>query len=79
MSCETIVIASENYGPTDYVKHNKNGLFFKPQDYVDLKNKILDAYKLNNEQKKKLIKKARETAISYDVRNTKDEILKVFK
>ena len=79
MSCEKIVIASENYGPTDYVKENRNGLFFKPKDYVDLKNKILDVYKLNNEQYKKMIKKARETAIKYDVRNTKDEILKVFK
>ena len=79
MSCETFVIASENYGPTDYVKNMKNGLFFKPQDYVDLKNKILEYDKLNNEQKKKIIKKARETALNYDVRNTKNEILKVFK
>lgn len=79
MACETIVIAANNYGPTSYVKDNRNGLFFKPEDYVDLKNKILDVYKLNNEQKKKILKKARETAISFDVRNTKDEILKVFK
>ena len=79
MACETIVIASNNYGPTDYVRDNKNGLFFKSHDYVDLKNKILDAYKLNNEQKKKMMKKARETAESYDVKNTKNEILKVFK
>ena len=78
MSCETFVIASNNYGPTDYVKDMKNGLFFIPQDYVDLKNKILKYYELNNEQKKKILKKARETAINYDVRNTKDEILKVF-
>ena len=78
MSCETFVIASENYGPTDYVKNMKNGLFFKPQDYVDLKDKILQYYKLNNEQKKKIRQKSRETAIKYDVRNTKNEILKVF-
>ena len=79
MACETIVIAANNYGPTSYVKDNRNGLFFKPEDYVDLKNKILDVYKLNNEQKKKILKKARETAENYDVRKTKDEILKVFK
>ncbi|MBQ9023716.1 MAG: O-antigen ligase family protein [Bacilli bacterium] len=79
MSCETFVIASENFGPTDYVRNMKNGLFFKGQDFVDLKNKILEYDKLNNEQRKKILKKARETALKYDVRNTKDEILKVFK
>ena len=78
MSCETFVIASDKYGPTDYLRNMKNGLSFKSGDYVDLKNKILEYYKLNNEQKKKILKKARETAISYDVRNTKNEILKVF-
>ena len=78
MSTETFVIASENYGPTDYVRNMKNGLFFKPKDEVDLKNKILEYDKLNNEQKKKILQKARETAIKYDVKNTKDLLLKVF-
>ena len=33
---------------------------------MDEKNRILDYYKLNNEQKRKIYKKARETAIKYD-------------
>lgn len=79
MACETFVIASNNYGPTDYVRDNKNGFLFKPQDEIDLKNKILEYENLNNEQKKKISKKMRETAVKYDTRNTKDKILEVFR
>ena len=79
MACEKVVIASNNYGPTDYVINKKNGLFFKPKDYKDLKDKIIEAENLNNEQKNKITKKARETAIKYDLENTKEIILKVFK
>ena len=79
MACETIVIASNNYGPTDYVINNKNGKFFKPEDYKDLANKILEVKKMNNEEINKMKKKARETAIKYDSKNTKDLLLKVFK
>lgn len=79
MACETFVIASKNYGPTDYVINNKNGLFFEPKDDVDLKNKILEYENLNQEQYKKIIKKARQTAIKYDFKNTAHIILDVFK
>ena len=79
MSCEILVIASKNYGPTDYLIDGKNGLFFNPKDHVDLANKILKMKKLNNEEIKKMKKKARETAVKYDSRNTKNMILDVFK
>lgn len=79
MSCEDLVIASENYGPTDYVLDNKNGMFFKPKDHIDLAKKIIKMKKLNNEEVNKMKKKARETAIKYDIKNTKKLILDVFK
>lgn len=79
MACETFVIASNNYGPTDYVVNKKNGLFFNPNDEIDLKDKILEYEKLNQEQYKKIIRKARETAVKYDFKNTANIILEVFK
>ncbi len=79
MSCETLVVASKNYGPTDYVVDNKNGRFFKPEDSKDLATKILEIKKMNNEEVKKMKKKARETAIKYDSNNTKELLLRVFK
>ena len=78
MACEVLTIASNNYGPTDYLVNNKNGKFFKPKDYKDLADKIIEMKNLNNEEKNKMKKKARETAIKYDVKNTKSLILKVF-
>ena len=79
MACETLLIASNNYGPTDYVIDNKNAKFFKPKDAKDLANKIIDIRKMNNEEKNKMKKKARETAIKYDSKNTKKIIIDVFK
>ena len=64
---------------SDYVIDNKNGFMFKPEDEIDLKNRILDYYKLNNEQKRKIYKKARETAIKYDSKNTSNKLIEVFK
>ena len=79
MACEVLVIASKNYGPTDYVVDNKNGKFFKPKDHKDLADKIIAMKKMNNEEKNNRKIKARETAIKYDTKNTKELILKVFK
>lgn len=79
MSCETLVVASNNYGPTDYIRDKKNGLFFKPKDHVDLANKIIEMKNLNNEERNKMKRKARETAISFDSINTKNKIIEVFK
>ena len=41
MACERFLIASKNYGPTDYIIDNKNGFMFKPKNEIDLKNKII--------------------------------------
>ncbi len=79
MACETFLIASNNYGPTDYVVDNKNGFMFNPKDEKDLADKILGYYKLNNEQKKKIFKKERETAIRYDSKNTEGILINTFK
>ena len=79
MACETLVIAANNYGPTDYVLNNKNGLLFKPRDSKDLSNKIKEILTLSKEESSKIKKEARLTAEKYDVKNTKELILKVFK
>ena len=79
MACETLVIASNNYGPTDYLVDNVNGKFFNPKDPIDLVNKIKEMKNLSNQEIKKIKKNSRETAIKYDVKNTKNLILKVFK
>ena len=76
MSCKIPVLAAENYGPTDYIINNKNGFFFKPQDSKMLSKKILDI--LKRKDLDNILEKARETAIDYDVNNTKNKILEIF-
>ena len=79
MACETLVVASNKYGPTSYVNDNKNGLLFEQKNSSDLADKVLKVLGLNQEEEKKMKAKARETAIKYDSFKTKDIILDVFK
>ena len=77
MSCKIPVLAAENYGPTDYIINNENGFFFKPQDSKMLSKKIIDISKRKDIDTIK--DNARKTAIKYDIDNTKNKILKIFK
>ena len=77
MACEVPLIAANNYGPTDYVKDEINGFFFKPKDYKDLVSQIIKVSNLKN--KKDLLKEERKTALEYDVNSTKSKIIEVFK
>ena len=78
MACGTFVIAADNYGPSSYIKNNKNGFTFKSKDSIDLKNRFIEYTNLSKEKLDKIISKAKETAKEYDKNKTKDIILKVF-
>ena len=77
MACKIPVIAAENYGPTDYIINNKNGFFFEPKDSKMLSKKIIDV--LKRKDLNKILDNARDTAIEYDIENTKNKILEIFK
>ena len=78
MSCGTFVIASDNYGPSSYIKNNKNGFTFKSKDPIDLKNRFLEFTNLSKDKLDKIISKGKETSKEYDKNKTKDIIIKVF-
>lgn len=78
MSCGCFVISSDNYGPSSYVKNNKNGFTFKSKDPIDLKNRFIEYTKLNEEKLNKIISKAKTTAKEYDSKATEKIILDVF-
>lgn len=77
MSCKVPVIAANNYGPTDYIEDNINGFYFKPKDYKDLAKRVKEV--LKKKDINKILDNARKTAIKYDINNTKNRILEVFK
>ena len=77
MSCKIPVIAANNYGPTDYIRDNINGFYFKPKDHKDLAKKIKSILKKKNLEN--ILNNARNTAIEHDINNTKKNILEVFK
>ena len=79
MSTMTFTIASNEYGPSDYMIDNINGFTFIKEDYKNLASKVIKYYQLNNNDKNKILKEARKTALKYDVDSTKDKILEVFK
>ena len=57
-SMETPVIASAHGGSLELIKHNYNGLLFKPRDEYDLANKLRYLIYLPKKEKIKIIKRA---------------------
>ncbi len=79
MACETLVIGSNKYGPSDYLENNKNALTFTPEDYKELVKKIEEFLKMDEKEKNKLTKNARKKSLEYSEEQTKEILLKVFK
>lgn len=78
MACETFVIGSNQYGPSDYLIDEENSLTFNPSDYKELANKMNVFLKLKTTEKNRLIKNARKKSEEYSSENTKKTILDVF-
>ena len=66
LSCGVPVIASDRYGPTDYVEDFYNGLLFNIGNVDDLVRKIDFYYNLKEEKKQEFSKNARNSALKYD-------------
>ena len=79
MACETLVIGSNKYGPSDYLIYNENSFTFNPTDYKRLAEKMIDVLELNSNTKNKLVKNGQKKSEEYSFSNTKDIILNVFK
>lgn len=78
MACETFVIGSNQYGPSDYLIDGENSLTFNPSDYKELANKMNVFLKLKTTEKNRLIKNARKKSEEYSSEYTKKTILDVF-
>ena len=68
LSCGVPVIASNRYGPTDYIMDHNNGILFKIGDINDLVAKIGYYYNLSVEEKDRYSINARQSAMAYDER-----------
>ncbi len=55
LSAGLIVISSQKGGLSEIIEDGRNGLSFKPNNHIDLANKILQVYEMNDLQKYKLI------------------------
>lgn len=79
MACETLVIGSNQFGPSEYLMNNENALTFKPTDYKELKEKMVLALEMKAKEKNKLTKNAQKKSEEYSSEATKGILLDVFK
>lgn len=63
MACESLVVATNNYGPSTYIVNNVNGFSFEPNNLNDFLFKVETAL---TSQDKQIRFNARETAKQYD-------------
>lgn len=78
MACETLVIGSNKYGPSDYLVNNENSFTFTPANEKELASLMEKALKLKVTEKNKLTKMARKKSEEYSFEATKDILLNVF-
>lgn len=79
MACETLVIGSNKYGPSDYLENNINSKTFNPTNHKELAKLIEETLNMKELEKNKLTKEARKKSLEYNNENTKEIILNVFK
>lgn len=79
MACETLVIGSNQFGPSDYLIDNENSLTFNPMNYKELADKMREAFEMKTKERNKLIKNARKKSEAYSSEATKDILLNTFK
>lgn len=65
MAAETIVVASDKFGPSSYIKDGENGFSFETNNYKDLSKKMIKANRLTPTQKTELKKNALITSKKY--------------
>lgn len=79
MACKTIVIASNNFGPTSYISDKRNGFFFESKDSNDLAKTTIEVLNLPMEAKKRIKENAYATANNFDVSSIKNILIDIFK
>ena len=79
MSCETLTILPDRYGPASYGKNGINCIEFEAGNANSLKEAIYNAFEITEEEYKRITKNARLTAKEYDLKTTQNDLLSIFK
>lgn len=78
MACETIVIASDRYGPSTYMKNEINGFTFSSGDANSLLNCIIKVLNLTEDEKKQIKINALKTVDEYDKDFITEKLINIF-
>lgn len=78
MACQTVVVASDKYGPSSYMSNCINGYTFEAGNAEDLFRKILFAMDIKAQEKQEIIDNARLTAKKFSNVDTGDILEKMF-
>lgn len=79
MACESIVVASDKYGPSSYLINGYNGYSFRAGDSEDLQNSIIKVFRQDNEILKNVRVNARKTAQKFSLGSNRDNLCSVFR
>lgn len=79
MATKTLVIASDKFGPTSYIKNEHNGFLFEMGNSEDLALKIDKVFQLNEEKKLEIQNKAYENVLKYSAATTLNELEYILK
>lgn len=78
-SCSTLCVINNLYGPREYANKNNSIVYNELDEGETLSNKILEALRLSEDDKKILVKNAHDTAMKYEKEVLKLKLDDIFK
>lgn len=79
MSCGIPVIGAKQGGCMEYVTDSENGFLFEVGNYKSLAEKIINYYKLSQEEKNKLKENARKTVLNFETEKVSQNLFEKLK
>lgn len=78
MACGCLVLGSNKYGPSTYLKNDVNGITFDPENPKELSDKIIKLLNKPDIEKNRLRLNAFKTVDKYDMSRISEVLVNIF-
>ncbi len=79
MACGKVPVAADALAIPELVHHGKNGFLFTPNNERDMAEKIVEALRLSEKEKKRMEENARKTAVQFSIGKSAGKLLKAYR
>lgn len=79
MACGKVSVGADALAIPEMLKHGRNGFLFQPGNEKDLAEKITEALRLGDRERKRMEGEARKTALQFTIAKSTDTLVKAYR